>query len=199
MIAKLCVQNPRIKAVFLDYNLLTDETALAFADAITDGSHLNELMLAGNMISSKGAVKLAEVIGVSTSSISVLTSTQRLDKVFTVDLSHNSLIGRQGFSSFFSSTSPIKMDLFKLTMHASADVPPSVAAQSLLSVSGSKRVTELEARKAQAPEPEIPEDVKEAEPAPRSSSPGSSRGSKKSPLRKFSQRKADDDDSSEED
>lgn len=105
-ICRLVRKNSSIKSLRLGDNIITDNGAAEIADALISGCSVEEIFLQGNHISSKGASSLAFALS-------------KVDRAISLDLSKNSLIGRQGFYAFFEKECALKMQLFKLTIQSS--------------------------------------------------------------------------------
>eukprot|EP00475_Leptophrys_vorax_P044367 TRINITY_DN8867_c0_g1_i1.p1 TRINITY_DN8867_c0_g1~~TRINITY_DN8867_c0_g1_i1.p1 ORF type:complete len:958 (+),score=294.37 TRINITY_DN8867_c0_g1_i1:104-2875(+) len=124
-------QTHNFPAIELEENQVGDEGAEAIATLVEQNSSVSEVRLAENFISDAGAEALARVLGcknlfvlslasnqITTKGASALASAvQTLDRQLVVDLSFNKLIGRVGFSQFFTSEHPLEMELFKMVLN----------------------------------------------------------------------------------
>jgi len=106
-IANLIEKNKSVSEIRLNDNFISDAGAESFG-RVLHCKNLVYLSLASNQISTKGAISLA-------------TAGRALDRQLIVDLSFNKLIGRTGFSEFFSSERPLEMELFKMVLNPSGE------------------------------------------------------------------------------
>jgi Ran GTPase-activating protein (RanGAP) involved in mRNA processing and transport len=110
-IAVLIEKNKTVSEIRLTENFVSDSGAESFARVLGQ-KHLFVLSLASNQITTKGATALASAV-------------QSLDRQLVIDLSFNKLVGRSGFSEFFSSSRPLEMELFKMVLNPTGDVEES--------------------------------------------------------------------------